>query len=125
LIDSVAKQAYAKAGVGGMGELAIDPLAQQQSMPDLSPASASMIAQQSTGNLPKTDKSSPGMSAAAGGVDPNDLPLKPMRGEDIVRGPEGGRGVWRTVDKTPVFIKIGQSPNQAREERRAKANEQK
>jgi len=125
LVDSVAKQAYAKAGVGGMGELAIDPLAQQQSMPGLSPASVSMVAEQGAGNLPKTDVKSPGANATVNGNDPNDLPLKPMRGEDIVRGPEGGRGVWRTIDKTPVFIKIGQSPNQAREERRAKANEQK
>jgi hypothetical protein len=126
LIDSVAKQAYAKAGVGGMGELAVDPLAQQQSMAGaLSPASMAMVIGQSGNNLPNSKVASPGASAAAGGVDPNDMPIKPMRGEDIVRGPEGGRGVWRTVDKTPVFIKIGQSPNQAREERRARANSQK
>lgn len=130
LIDSVVKQAYSKAGVGGMGELAVDPLAQQQSMQGaLDAASMSMIAQQSTSPLPKTDVASPGVSAAAASTsnsrDTNDTPIKPMRGEEIVRGPDGGRGVWRTVDKKPVFIKIGQTPNQAREERRARADAKK
>jgi hypothetical protein len=129
LINSVTKQAYSKAGVGGMGELAVDPLAQQQSMQGaLDAASMSMIAQQSAGNLPKTNVNSPGLSAASPSVnsDENNMPLKPRRGESIVRGPQGGgRGVWRTVDKTPVFIKIGQTPNQAREERRARAEAKK
>ena len=124
LINSVVKQAYSKAGVGGMGELSIDPLAQQGSISPLSDASASMVAGQSAGKLPKPEGNvnSPGLSAAD---DENNMPLKPLRGESIVRGPDGGRGVWRTVDKTPVFIKIGQTPNEAREERRDRADAKK
>jgi hypothetical protein len=128
LIQSVAKQAYSKAGVGGMGELAIDPLAQQAPIKGaLGDASASMIVAQSAGNLPKPQGNvqSPGLSAASPSADEGNIPLKPRRGESIVRGPEGGRGVWRTVDKTPVFIKIGQTPNQAREERRARSDAKK
>lgn len=124
LIDSVVKQAYSKAGVGGMGELSVDPLAQRQSMLGVvDAATASMTAASGGDALPKTDAASPGFSA--GVPNENDVPLKPRRGESIVRGPEGGRGVWRTVDKTPVFIKIGQTPNEAREERRARADAQK
>lgn len=125
LINSVVKQAYSKAGVGGMGELAVDPLAQEGSIGPLSNASASMVVAQSAGSLPKPqgNVNSPGLSAATD--DPNSMPLKPRRGESIVRGPQGGRGVWRTVDKTPVFIKIGQTPNEAREERRARADAKK
>lgn len=126
LIDSVAKQAYAKAGVGGMGELAIDPLAQQQSMAGaLGAASMAMVVGQAGNQLPNSSVPSPGASAVTGGVDPNDMPMKPMRGEDIVRGPDGGRGVWRSIDKHPVFIKMNQSPNEARDERRARANSEK
>ncbi len=115
LIDSVVKQAYAKTGKGGAGELANDVVGQEQSLGDfVGTKSASMIVGASASkNMKPSNVVGPGASAAS---DPKNVPMKPKRGEDIVRGPNGGRGVWRNVDGRSIFIKIGQTPAEARAE---------
>jgi len=58
-------------------------------------------------------------------ADDYDVPLRPRRGEEITRGPEGGRGVWRNVDGYNIFIKIGQTPRDARAEQSVRDKEKK
>lgn len=113
LIDSVVKQAYANTGKGGAGELANDEVGQQQSMGDFvsNASAAKIVGAAAAQNMNPSNVSSPGNSA-----DDRNAPMKPRRGEDIVRGPNGGRGVWRNVDGRSIFIKIGQTPAQARQE---------
>jgi len=118
LMSDLAKQTYGTSGKGGAGELAIDGLMQKQQL------SAGLDA----GDMANIAAAKPSPAAdlpnARETSDPNkpsmgkdyDTPLRPRRGEEVQRGPRGGRGVWRNVDGRNIFIKIGQTPREARRE---------
>jgi hypothetical protein len=121
LINDIIKDSYSKSG-GGIGEFAVDPLAAKQSVTqglgadDYAPMAAAGANKNLQGR--KSDVDSPGYTASQGD---GDVPMKPRRGEEVQRGPDGGRGVWRNVDGRSIFIKIGQTPNQAKSEQRQKS----
>lgn len=123
LINDVIKSAYSKSG-GGIGEFAVDQVAAKDSLTkgmgpeDYAPMAAAGANKNLQGRKSKGPES-PGYSASQGS---GDVPMKPRRGEDVQRGPDGGRGVWRNVDGRSIFIKIGQTPNEAKAEQRQKSS---
>lgn len=127
LMSDLAKQTYGTSGKGGAGELAIDGLMQKEQL-------AAGLNDGDKANL-MAAKPSPqsDLSNARKTSDPNkpsmgkeyDTPLRPRRGEKVQRGPRGGRGVWRNVDGRNIFIKIGQTPREARREQTEEDNKKK
>ena len=123
LMNDLNKHMMKKTGKGGAGELPVDKSAQEElasSSEDsgnglkVSPPADPVNARQTS------DPSKPSMES-----DDYDVPLRPRRGEEIARGPEGGRGVWRNVDGYNIFIKIGQTPREARMEQSVRDKEKK
>lgn len=116
ILDDLSRQVYGKSGRGGAGELAVDRLAQKEQMAagmdDEDFANMAFVGQADAVQARKTsDPNRPSMEAKD-----YDTPLRPRRGEEVQRGPRGGRGVWRNVDGRNIFIKIGQTPREARQE---------
>lgn len=108
-IDSVIKQALAKtfadSGVGGAGELRTDQVAAAGAVGAGVP---SPVAAQPSLTLPTR--------GAPGSTQDNNQPVQLQRGERVTQGPQGGRGVWRSIDGHPVFVKLGQSTADARKQ---------
>lgn len=133
LITAAVQQTYSDAGVGGAGELAADQVAQTQGVPGQLPGVgtglndanyAGIVGDATAKELQTRSAASAGRARAASPAGEDRYkPIKLRRGEKVVRGPQGDRGVWRQVDGNPIFIKIGQSPAQAAVE--ARANEGK
>ena len=124
LLTDLAKQVYGTAGKGGAGELAIDKLAQKQQLAagmdaddryDISKAGYAEKKKVPSDTASARETSDPDKPSLEN--DDYDTPLRPRRGEEIKRAPRGGgRGVWRNVDGRNIFIKIGQTPREARAE---------
>ena len=114
--DLVANQ-FRSTGKGGMGTLPIDQTTQEGILDssDMEADSKGMPKPVPDADLPTARETSDSSKMSMGGED-YDVPLVPRRGEEIARGPRGGRGVWRNVDGRNIFIKIGQTPREARQE---------
>ena len=120
LMNDLTKHMFKTTGKGGAGELPVDKMVQDELAAGAGVSGEMKVSPPADPvNARKpSDPSHPSMES-----DDYDVPLRPRRGEEVARGPEGGRGVWRNVDGYNIFIKIGQTPREARAEQSVRDKE--